>query len=371
MLDEQFFGDSRFHSYLSENFILFHAENTEGKGLEQFLAYRVQGTPSVIFLTPDGQEIDRLVGYGSDPDAYLTLIKTMMTSETTLLALKQAFEQNQQDYQVIGQLIRKYVLRRDLDSGQEYLTLALSNPEAAKAAILPPDDFVEEPVSVYEFATYSISSTSLEALESFLAEYPESSLRDRALGNITRFLLTEETNEAAYLAYARLKRQYPLSKALHSAFLRYGERSGKHLDEALACGDFLCGEPENVDNLHYHRLYCQLLMANDRRDQALLVFGHDYAQLHWDDANLLNAYAWHWAVRAENLESAEAAAQRSLELEENDGTWDTMSMVYWKQGRLELALDAEERALEMAGGSNAGYEEQIAEIKKELVADRS
>jgi tetratricopeptide (TPR) repeat protein len=371
LLDEQFFGDSQFHSYLKDNFVLFHAEGVEGKGLAQFEAYMVRGTPTVLFMTPEGEEIDRLMGFGGSGTEYLERIKSLLASETTLLALKKAYEADPGDFQVVGELLRKYVSRRDIDSGQTYLALLLSNPEKAKAAMLPADDNLEQPVPVYEYASYVLSATSLEGIETFATDFSESILLDQALTNLTRFLLGDDTNEEAYGIYSKLKRQFPRSEALHASFLRYAERSDKHFDEAVACGDFLCSNPENKDNITYHRTFCSLLVNNDRLDKALTVFGPEYAALHWDDARFLNSYGWIWALKAENLESAEAAAKRAIELDENDSTWDTLSMIYWKQGKLESAIDAEERALELAGGTNKGYEDQIKAITEELTSQGS
>jgi len=60
------------------------------------------------------------------------------------------------------------------------------------------------------------------------------------------------------------------------------------------------------------------------------------------------------------------AAKKSIELKNDHNYWDTLSMVYWKMGKYQEAIEAEEKALQLAGGKNEGYEKQISDIKAEM-----
>jgi len=84
----------------------------------------------------------------------------------------------------------------------------------------------------------------------------------------------------------------------------------------------------------------------------------------------LNDYAWFWATRGCNLESALTAAQRAPALRDAANIWDTLSMVYRKQGRLGEALNAEERAVQLSEGRVQTYIERLEEIRREMRSGR-
>ena len=71
-------------------------------------------------------------------------------------------------------------------------------------------------------------------------------------------------------------------------------------------------------------------------------------------------------VESANLESALKASKRSVELSNSANHWDTLSMVYWKMGEYENAIEAEEKALKKTGGTSASYKQRIEEIKKDM-----
>jgi tetratricopeptide (TPR) repeat protein len=80
----------------------------------------------------------------------------------------------------------------------------------------------------------------------------------------------------------------------------------------------------------------------------------------------LNEYACDWSLAGKNLKSALKAAKKSIELKDTDNAWDTLSLVYWKMGKYQEAIEAEEKALQLAGGKDKDYEKRISDIKAEM-----
>jgi tetratricopeptide (TPR) repeat protein len=117
--------------------------------------------------------------------------------------------------------------------------------------------------------------------------------------------------------------------------------------------------------------YGRSLIAQGKFKKALKIYGDRHRN--WLEKNIterspiyLNMYAEDWALTGKNLESALKAAKKSLELKETDYAWDTLSLVYRKMGKYQEALEAEKKALQLAGGKNADYEKRISDIKAEM-----
>jgi predicted Zn-dependent protease len=111
--------------------------------------------------------------------------------------------------------------------------------------------------------------------------------------------------------------------------------------------------------------FAELLLLKGDDQRALQFYGPQTVERSLkEDAPGLNEYAWFWAQKGKNLDSAEDASRRSLKLKDDANFWDTLSMVLWKQGNSAEALAAEEKALQMAGGKNEDFEKRIKEIKE-------
>jgi hypothetical protein len=110
------------------------------------------------------------------------------------------------------------------------------------------------------------------------------------------------------------------------------------------------------------------LISQGKYREASKVYGDKFRKIleKQKDAGNLNVYAWSWALTGKNLESALKAAKKSLELKETDNSWDTLSLVYWKMGKYQEALEAEEKALQLAGGKDKDYEKRISDIKADM-----
>jgi tetratricopeptide (TPR) repeat protein len=107
-------------------------------------------------------------------------------------------------------------------------------------------------------------------------------------------------------------------------------------------------------------------------ERALQIFGPEFIKNRMDDPSVLSSYAGFWASKKTNLESALAAAEAAVKLKETyamnmASNWDVLATVYWTLGRLEDALKAEEKAIEMDEGMNAEYyKSQLKKIQAEI-----
>jgi tetratricopeptide (TPR) repeat protein len=99
-------------------------------------------------------------------------------------------------------------------------------------------------------------------------------------------------------------------------------------------------------------LYARL----EKLDKALALYGPAFAQKNWDDQMALYSYASFWNRQGKNLESAVAAAKRSVELKPDYFNTFVLGQVLFKAKDYPAALQAAEKALELAKPMAAKYD---------------
>jgi tetratricopeptide (TPR) repeat protein len=112
----------------------------------------------------------------------------------------------------------------------------------------------------------------------------------------------------------------------------------------------------------------------DKLDKALALYGPDFAEKSCDDPSALSSYASFWNRQGKNLDSAVAAAERSVELKPEYYNCFLLGQVLFKMKKYDEALKAAEKAVELArpmvakyeGFSTAQYENLVKQIKEAM-----
>lgn len=365
MLDQQVWGDPVLGKHITDNYIPFRAISQEKEGKAVFEKFKVRGTPTLMAVNLFGEEIDRMVGYYPPAEDFVKKMDGLFKGENTFYALKKKLAEKPDDLQTAALLIEKYIVRRDYEACGKMRDIVLKQEKAAKELNIPVVSGQFE-VSAYEAAKYSASYDNPEKVIAFEEEFPNSKLLDNAFRNLSRFLYRKETAEPAGKAYEKLFAKYPRNKALAEPYISYCANAKSDIDKALKIAESVY--TFNIENENLAQDYAKLLILNGKKDKAVEIYGKDYYEAYIKESNAegLNGFAWFWAVEGENLDNALTAAEKSIEMRDDANTWDTLSMVYWKIGKLEDAVKAEERALEMVGGKNEDFEQRIADIKKDM-----
>jgi tetratricopeptide (TPR) repeat protein len=360
-------------SYLDETFIAVRAVRernmiTEGTPRDElFTQYDVRYTPTVMIATADGQEIDRMVGYESPVEEYKQKLIAVYTGDQTILSMVQAHEKTPDDLEIIVNLAMKYQTIYANKKMAEFGEKALQQADNAKEMTISYGDDEAE-VSAYEYARATTVYGGPQYALDFMNEFPESAIKSDVFHWLSRFLYSGDTRPEAFRVYDELVQKFPADMELLKPYVYYCARGDEYVDKGIEFAEKIYkADPANTET-RLAQSYAGLLLAKGEDEKAINAFGQDFVDRHTEneEAGPLNGYAWFWALKGKNLESALAAAKKSIEFDDQHFTWDTLSMVYWKMGEHQKAIEAEEKALEMAGGENAGYEERIEEIKVDM-----
>jgi tetratricopeptide (TPR) repeat protein len=171
--------------------------------------------------------------------------------------------------------------------------------------------------------------------------------------------LAEKADEVYGAAYAEKHKEDAQALALYASFW---SRQKKHPESAEAAEAAVRLQPDDPNILE---MAAQTFIAWDKKDRALAVFGPAAAAKLGDNALLLNNYAWFWAQQGDNLESALAAVQKSIELDDRDYAEDTLAVVLLGLGRLDEALEAVKKAMAMSA-TPSRYKETEKKITEAL-----
>ena len=160
-------------------------------------------------------------------------------------------------------------------------------------------------------------------------------------------------NQVFYLAYNMI------------SYANYWLRKDANKESALAMAEkALAMVP---DNSFFMQQVAAIYLKLNQDDKALALFGPAFVQKKMGDASALNEYAWFWAGKGKNLDSALIAAQKAVELKPKQYyIWDTLGAVYGKLKNTAAAVKAMEKAIELAPeATKATYRRNLEKIKAE------
>jgi len=132
----------------------------------------------------------------------------------------------------------------------------------------------------------------------------------------------------------------------------------KNLDSVGETADILAaaiGAKKDVPSYYLSQvagIYAKL----KKGDKALAVYGPEIAKKNWDDQGDLASYASFWNRQGSNLESALAAAKRSVELTSDYYNNFVLAQVLFKLKNYPDALKAAEKAVELVKPMAVKYE---------------
>ncbi|MCP4723989.1 MAG: hypothetical protein GY863_03075 [bacterium] len=136
MLDEQFFGNSKFHSYLNENFVAIHAYKKHpqaGDDLYKILGdkFGITNTPTVIIMKADLTEFDRIIGFDNGAaDEYKTKVIDAYTASDNYLNLLKKYEDGSDNLDLMLNLANKLRFYRKFEMRIKMLEKIIANPKS-------------------------------------------------------------------------------------------------------------------------------------------------------------------------------------------------------------------------------------------------
>ena len=110
-LDRETFSDPRADALLSK-MVALKIDGESGPGEQLVETYNVVGYPTVLFIGPDGREVDRVFGF-VDANTFVDMASAYAEGRDTLEALRAALEADPTNLELRKKVFFKHVLRGD------------------------------------------------------------------------------------------------------------------------------------------------------------------------------------------------------------------------------------------------------------------
>ncbi len=243
----------------------------DGKNLKK--NYHVIGFPTVLFITSQGKEIDRICGFDGNKDNYLKIIQDYADGRNTINDLLEKYNKDTLDTGANFTLAKKYIDRWESSKAQKYLNAVLK---------LDPED------------NYGFREESELQIAIYKAQYSD----EKDVRSLIAFLNKSKNEEYLYLGYHHLIRFYRNEKDTIQYF--------KTLEEALKK---IKDNPDLLNEYAWSIFTCKL--------QDKYKYGIELAeravQLRPEAADIWATLAWLYFVDGNN-QKAMSAMKKAVEI---------------------------------------------------------
>lgn len=351
MLDQQFFGASKYQPYLDEHFVQFHAVAGEDAGEALYESYDINATPTVMVLKPDGSEVDRVVGFG-DADEFQEELDEAFRGPDNYVNLLERHGKNPDDFVTAFKLARKYDGMYSPEKAKLSLDLykaILKKPEKAKALSVPRRGS-DEKINLYEYTKYSMAGAvrytnrrnrgrKPQEYIDFVEEFPSSPLVMSAHRQISSYYMSYASEEEAKAYFSDLLEEYPEEPDLMYYYVNFSLRKKIDLDKGTEVAKKMVDLTyESVP--YYNNLYARILAEKGDTETLEKAYGPSYIGDKLDDLVYdIRTYARFWMERGENLNSALEVTELALANDpENNALKSIAAGIYVKMEMPDQAL---------------------------------
>lgn len=275
-------------------------------------------------MGPDGNEVDWIAGYSPPPEKLQAKILRIIQGIDSVPSLTLAQTQNPKNPEPLIKLGIKYQKRQYREKALEYFKEAASlDPEGKKRMRRD----TGEMVSCKEMADFQYAMTfvvtfgliDIDKVKAYIKNYPSGQLLKEAYLEISRFYsLDDEEGQDFFYDFIS---KFPSDPDVLNAYIGKVHRIRKSLEDnpaynkGIEIAERIIEVYPAITHFQAAKNYAQILINKDDMDTAERAFGDDFltgqVQL-WSD-NLLS-YAEFWLNQKQNIEKAEVALARALNL---------------------------------------------------------
>lgn len=299
--------------------------DAEGAGEELASRFGVDSYPTMVFIDPDGEEVDRILGY-LPPEAFVRQMQRIRTGDTFMACLYRLAE-DPADVEALSRAVTGLLERSDPEG-------AISRIKAFHHGA---DEHVKDTCTAMMFQAMADLHSRL---------YGRAAKLYRA-GWSAGFVVPEldGTRRLNALIAGEIGKLEPVTQAelLRSA----------RFDDAAALLEMV-----NLENVEPDRLasVADFAFQNGHYDFAAATYARWYAEVgDRASANELNAAAWRLYLSSRSLDLGLAMARQAYELDPSTDFADTLARMLYVTGEPEAAIELERMAAQGANEIDAVF----------------
>ena len=261
-LDKMVFSDAEAGDYLNNNFVCLKVDGEKGEGPGMMEKFGIHGYPTVLVLDAQGNEIDRVVGFGGDKDDFIQTVKDYAAGKNTLSSLIKQANENPGDVELNATVARKLLMRSDTEKALAFYQ---------KVVASDPDDqngFTEDARFQIAAAKLTLNNDDRD-IRAFISGKPSNRYLQSAYSRMIRFYETNENLEKALATYQELVDEFPQNATLlnNFAWYIYDKKAEDHFNQAIAIAQKAVGLEPQAD--YIWDTLARLQFANGNIDDAV------------------------------------------------------------------------------------------------------
>ena len=328
------FTDKTVADYYNANFINAKIDMEKGEGIDIAKEYKVSCYPNLVYIDGDGKLVHRAAG-SMEAAAFIELGKTAYTPE-------KAFSFYQTKY----------------EGGERNPAFLTAYLDIMSQTCLP-----TATVAADYFASIKEEDMLQQGNWNLLYHH----IADVTSAPFIYLVKNRSAFEAKYTADS-------VNQKIYSTYLQHGNTLLRSKEDAAGKLKAFQQEVTNSGISRADELNSNLTLkfAQSQNDWNTWFIAAKTLAEKSSDANFLNGLSWTAFEKLDDpkkLNEAELWAKKSVELQEGSYNLDTYANLLFKNGKAELALTTEKKALELAkaaGEDLKAYEDVIAAIEKGL-----
>lgn len=357
-MDRSVWQDTEVGKYVNDTYLPLRVDTADDDYPEYRKAYKVRGTPTILWLDSEGKEIDRIVGFDGDRDKFFQTLQDYAVGKNTLPALKAAFDENPEDVDLNFKMAKKYLMRFEEPEALPFFQKVLElDTEDQKG-------YREE--STYEIAVYeSRSNKNVEPLKAFIATNPSEKYLKNAYSNLAFSYQRLKDNENMVATYKEALTKFPENANMMSSFARaiFGSKIENLYEKGLELNEKSVALDSELERSSVYNL---ITYYQNTDNKAKVVETFESALQKWD--TMKNYYASVIAqMKIEDkyddaitmLEEAIAADPKASNM------YFTMHNVYKAKGDMDKALESLKKVVEL-NPTTEYYKNALEKFEKEL-----
>ena len=324
--------------------------------------YNVRGTPTVLLLNPQGEEIDRALGFDGKRDEYFQTIQDFSEGKGTMLSLMAKLAENPDDIETNFKIGKRYIDRFEWENVQPYFAKVLEMD--------PKDEKGFRSESTYNLAVYELRTNSkIEPIQDFIATCTDREHLYQSYANLaTHFIQSEKLEEASELYEEALEKMpenadlltdysmFVFTSKIEDSYEKGFERAKKAI--ALAPDD------EEVLFSSYYSLI-SYYKVTENQEKYFETF-EEVIQKTPTDTFFMYGYAD--AILKAKIEDKYdrgiEIAKIAVEMEPQGAyIWNVLSKLYFAKGNLDMAIETAQKAVEIVP-DNKQYKQTLDKIEE-------
>lgn len=347
---------------MGERFVSIRITVTDRVYREFSKKWGVKGTPTVLFLNAEGEEVDRIVGFSKEEkDAYVQKVKDFADGKNTLAAVLAEVEKNPNDIEANWKTAQKYGDRYEQNKALSYYQKVIE--------LDPENSFGHSEEARYQVAYYEARyNRNAEPIKAFLASDPDEKYLVQSYMALISVYRRKDDTENVIAAYEEALKKMPdnarmmtyYAGAIFNMKIESLYEKGLELNQKAAALD-----PEQELNSVFNLI---AYYRNTKETEMLVKTFEDAIQKWPENSTIKIIYAQ--TIVESDIEAQYGRAKEILNklLEKNPEVayqWYYMGLVLEKEGELEKAIEAVKKALEFSPGIKT-YQNKLEEMQKKL-----